>query len=270
MLNIEDKIAEAAISVGKETATDIVKPTAKSIGENIGLLVDGVMGWLGYWGKKQQIKRKVYLEDYKDKIINEIMFVPQENLIEPPIRIIGPAIEASKFFIEDETCRKMFSKLIGSACNSSLINYTHPSFIEIIKGLSPIEAKILLLFKKHRTYPAVELEERHSDGTITPFTQMLFDFKEYNKRFSIEEQFVLTKAIDNLLRFGLIKKNSDVIELNYNYEDFKSHPLYNIEKSTTKQNSKINMKKYRIELTEFGKDFVKCCISEENIAILDK
>ena len=53
MANLEEKIGEAIVEVGKETVSDLVRPTSKSIGDNIGLLVDGVMGWLGYWGKKQ-------------------------------------------------------------------------------------------------------------------------------------------------------------------------------------------------------------------------
>lgn len=58
MANLEEKIGEAIVEVGKETVSDLVRPTSKSIGDNIGLLVDGVMGWLGYWGKKQKIKRE--------------------------------------------------------------------------------------------------------------------------------------------------------------------------------------------------------------------
>ena len=61
MANLEEKIGEAIVEVGKETVSDLVRPTSKSIGDNIGLLVDGVMGWLGYWGKKQKIKR-----DYRE------------------------------------------------------------------------------------------------------------------------------------------------------------------------------------------------------------
>ena len=67
------------------------------------------MGWLGYWGQKQQIKQKIYLNEYKKQISQKISQIPKENLIEPPIRIVGPAIEASKFFIEETTYREMFA-----------------------------------------------------------------------------------------------------------------------------------------------------------------
>ena len=54
MANLEEKIGEAIVEVGKETVSDLVRPTSKSIGDNIGLLVYGVMGWLGYWGKSKK------------------------------------------------------------------------------------------------------------------------------------------------------------------------------------------------------------------------
>ena len=112
MDEIKKELAKAAGTVATDVTEDLVRPTSKSIGENMGLLVDGVMGWLGYWGQKQQIKRAVYLEEYKKQIVQKITKIPEQNLIEPPIRIVGPAIEASKFFIEETTCREMFAELI--------------------------------------------------------------------------------------------------------------------------------------------------------------
>lgn len=50
--------AKQTAKLGKEVASDIIRPTSKSIGENIGLLVDGVFGWLGVWGQKQKIRQE--------------------------------------------------------------------------------------------------------------------------------------------------------------------------------------------------------------------
>ena len=44
--------AKAITEVGKNIAEDLTRPTSKSIGDNLGLLVDGVFGWLGLWGGK--------------------------------------------------------------------------------------------------------------------------------------------------------------------------------------------------------------------------
>lgn len=213
MANLEEKIGEAIVEVGKETVSDLVRPTSKSIGDNIGLLVDGVMGWLGYWGKKQKIKREVYLEDYKKKITENILSIPEDHLIEPPMRIVGPAVEASKYFIEEAYCRDMFAKLIASSCDSSKTRFVHPVFPEIIKQLSPLDAKFLMLFKENRTYPVVELNEELKEGTVSPFSFLLFDLKDNKNRFDYPEQLELTKTVEILIRFGILKKNSAILEL---------------------------------------------------------
>ena len=173
MDEMEKELAKAAGTLAKDVAEDLVRPTSKSIGENMGLLVDGVMGWLGYWGQKQQIKRAVHLEEYKKQIAKKIAEIPEENLIEPPVRIVGPAIEASKFFIEETTCREMFAQLIASSCNSAVSGAVHPSFPEIIKQLSPLDARFLGQFTRNYTQTvkrAADNKRRYApgEGSIPP------------------------------------------------------------------------------------------------------
>lgn len=261
MQNFEEEIAKATAEFGKEVAEDLVRPTSKSVGDNIGLLVDGVMGWLGYWGEKQKIKREVFLQDYKQKISKEILGIPEANIVEPQIRIVGPAIEASKFFIEEEYCREMFAKLIASACDKTKNNSVHPSFPEVIKQLTPIDARFLSAFKDFRTFPVTELTEKHSDEKVTPYPNLLFDLKTQTINFSQYEQLQLTKTVENLNRCGLVKLNSAVWELDYNYDSFKNHWFYQLIEKTVSEGSELRIKKYRLELTELGEEFLKCCIS---------
>lgn len=262
MENLELELGKAAAEVGKDVAEDLIRPTSQSIGNNLGQFVDGVMGWLGYWGEKQKIKRAVYLEDYKRKITENVLGIPEENLIEPPTRIVGPAIEASKYFIEEEYCRDMFAKLIASSCDSSVASSVHPSFPEIIKQLTPLDARYLALFKRFPTYPAVELTAERKDKIVSPFPSILFDFKSDENNFSYYEQLELTKTIESLSRFGLLIKNPDVLELAYDYDTFKKHWYYNMILETLSDGSTVKMKKYRLELTQLGKDFLRCCIAD--------
>lgn len=43
MANLEEKIGEAIVEVGKETVSDLVRPTSKSIGDNIRFLYKGII-----------------------------------------------------------------------------------------------------------------------------------------------------------------------------------------------------------------------------------
>ena len=72
--------AKQTAELGKDVASDIVRPTSKSIGENIGYLVDGTLGWLGVWGQKQKIKQEKYIEDYKKEINKNIENIPKKCL----------------------------------------------------------------------------------------------------------------------------------------------------------------------------------------------
>lgn len=260
MNDFEKECMKVATELGKNVAEDIVRPTSKSIGKNLGLLVDGVMGWLGYWGEKQKIKRQVYLEDYKNKIMKKVLDVPEENITEPSIRIVGPAIEASKFFIEEEYCREMFANLIASACDSSKNNLLHPSYPEIIKQLNHLDAKLLSAFEFQRSFAVAELLAKHKNNSVTPCSYLLFDLKTSNDIFSENEQMDLTKAFGNLERCGLLKLNSVVVELNYDYEKFRNNWLYEKFENALVEECDIEIRKYRLEITNFGIEFLQCCI----------
>lgn len=264
MNELESELAKAAGTVATDVAEDLVRPTSKSVGDNLGLMVDGVMGWLGYWGKKQQIKREIYLENYKKQISKKVAAIPEDKLMEPPMRIVGPAIEASKYFIEETTCRDMFAQLIASACNSDVSNAVHPSFPEIIKQLSPLDARFLLLFNQRKTFPVAELTVRNRDNSLTPYPILLFDFMDISNECTSSNPYELSKTVDNLIRFGLMLKNNKVIELHYNYDNFKQHWFYTGVQKTLSEGSKIQIHPYRLELTLLGQDFVKSCISNEN------
>lgn len=262
---VEKKVTEAIIDVGKNVAEDIVRPTSKSIGENLGLLVDGVMGWLGYWGQKQKIKRETYLADYKKKIVEKVSGIPEDKLTEPKIRIVGPAIESSKFYIEEAEFRELFAELIASACDADCVNKVHPAFPEIIKQMSYLDIQLLEVLKHTRTLPCCTINERHEDGIITPYSFIMFDFKSDKHSFDQSKEIHLTQSIENLERLGLLIKNSNIIELNYDYEKFRNHWLYKALEPTFETESKINMIKYRIELTQIGQDFVGCCFGKDRV-----
>lgn len=263
--NNETEGLKAVVELGKDIASDLVRPTSKSVGENLGLFVDGVMGWLGYWGEKQRVIREYKLAEYKKKITRKVEAIAEENLVEPPVRIVGPAIEASKFAIDEEICQEMFSKLIASACDASTIDMLHPSFPNIVSQLSPLDAKLLQTFMYHSTYPAARIKVRHKDGIVTPYNHLLFDFssKKLPIIFNEKEQLRLTDTVDCLVRFGLIRLNSEIIELAYDYEKFKSHWYYvSAVASGITETDTMQMVKYRIELTELGKNFVRCCVPD--------
>lgn len=265
MDEFEKELVKNVAELSKEVVGDILHPISKSIGENLGLMVDGVMGWLGCWGQKQKIKQEKYIEEFKKEICLKISEIPQEHLIEPSVSIAGPIIETSKYYYEETHYREMFSNLLASACDKRHIYAIHPSFTEILKQLAPLDAKLLSMFKYHNTYPLADLQEEHKDGTITPYNQSIIDFKDKYNEFTLEEYINLTSSLVNLTRLGLLLKNRDVIELGYNYNSFKDNFIYQ-ETNKIKQDSQNNLRilSARIELTELGRRFISCCLPKKD------
>ena len=264
MSDEQNEVVKGVVELAKDVAGDLIRPTSKSIGDNLGLFVDGVMGWLGYWGERQKVKRSVYLKDYKKRIQSKVNAIPAKRLVEPKMRIIGPAVEASKYYIEEEDCREMFAKLIASSCDSETADLVHPSFPGIIQQLSPEDARFLQIFTYNATYPAFTINEEHSDGKITPYPHVMIDFKNNPIKFDVRQELNISKSIESLSRFEIVKLNREVIELNYDYNQFKQHWYYVAIQKAIEEGSQILMTKYRIELSLFGQDFLKCCIPSPN------
>lgn len=67
MDEIEKELTKATRKVVTDVAEDLVRPTSKSVGENIGLLVDGVIGSLGYWDKSNKLSGRYIWTNIKSK-----------------------------------------------------------------------------------------------------------------------------------------------------------------------------------------------------------
>lgn len=101
---------------------------------------DLIFGGYHNWVAKKQYKRQQDLENFKANIEAKVKNIPRDNLKEPELSIIGPAIESSKFYISEENIRELFSNLIAAAMDDSKTNEIHHSFVELIKQMSPKDA----------------------------------------------------------------------------------------------------------------------------------
>lgn len=94
-------------------------------------------------------KRDIYLENYIKDLKEKVDKIPEENLSEPSAHIIGPALEAiGKYYYNVEHVKEMYANLICSSLDKNKVEMIHPSYLEIIKQMSPLEAD---LFQKYFT-----------------------------------------------------------------------------------------------------------------------
>lgn len=257
--------AKQAAKLGKDVASDIVRPTSKSIGENIGLLVDGTFGWLGVWGQRQKIKQDKYINDFKNTLVDEIEKVPPEHLKEPEMYVVGPAIEASKYYYEEAQFKEMFAKLIAASCDDRDNDKISPYFVEAIKQISHKEAMILTLFRDKKTNALPIVNYRLILKTIGE--------KYYEKYVFIHDNpdniRKYSDSLINLQRLGLVSLDFQnwltdnnfyqIYKENVFFKNTKQEILKNIENPDFECRD-FDIQKGILELTPLGKNFIDLCL----------
>ncbi|ERT68326.1 hypothetical protein HMPREF0202_01715 [Cetobacterium somerae ATCC BAA-474] len=244
--------------VGFELLKRMLGPGADAFGENFGIMIKGLTIGMAFWGEGRvaiyEEKMKEFLEQTKVKKskINK--------KTDPDINIAGPVFDASFYYFDKKYYRELFSNLLANASNEEKQNIIHPSFVDIIKQLSPLESKILNTFSKSfmSCYPLAIFKGFDSKGRVTPYYTYFIDFLEENSKFGINDTERYQISIENLVRLGLLQKRSDIIQANYDYNKFKNNLRYKVIE-VENPNEILKLERYRIELTLLGRDFVECC-----------
>ncbi|MFY0779487.1 DUF4393 domain-containing protein [Peribacillus simplex] len=255
-----------------KVADNLTNPVSKTIGKTLADAWDLALGsHLTLARNKQDYRQEKKYEDYKAEIDSKVANIPHENLMEGPLHIIGPAIEASRFYIEAEELRKMFINLIVSSMDSTTISEVHPSYTEIIKQLSPLDAKNLELFKEVGN-PLPTCEYTFNQGDSNNFKVLKTNVFISNKDvLNIELQ---SNSITNLIRLGLLESPGDIFITDSDfYNGFDETDLYlnqkksiedGISKGELDKGSRIEIEKRLVRLTTLGESFIRVVFSMKN------
>lgn len=150
--------------------------------------------------QKYKIKQAANLEKYANEVKSGIEKIPEENIQEPKMSVVGPALEASKFYIEEDEIRGMFAKLIASSMDKTQSINIHPSFVEIIKVLSPLDAKNLysLYHGGDETISKIRVTNKENKSYTDHFNHIFLGNPE------CQDNNLIESSIDNLIRLKLV------------------------------------------------------------------
>lgn len=206
-----------------------------------------------------KIQQKLDLEKYELSIAAEIAGISEENIQEPKISILGPALEASKYYIQEEELRNMFAKLVGASIDKSKNKVVHHSFVEIIKQMSPLDAQNLKLFQPLYVLPIAQILSKENPSSVSHVVMQSDIFLENT---NCKDLNILATSITNLSRLGILnisyKQNLTSPGI---YDKFKQHPcflLYN--QLNLEQGQATELAKGVVYLTSFGKSFTQACL----------
>jgi hypothetical protein len=242
---------------------DVVQPAAKEIGKGFETLAKTIHIALApistlVWGY-DQIKDFV-LTRVSEKLKN----IPPEQIITPSPHIVAPTLEALRYTAQEETLRELYANLLATSLDSKTAQKAHPGFVDIIKNLSPDEARILRLFSTRNNFPLIDLQRHHQDGMgyITLFS----NFSLIGKEAGCDHLSLVPNDLDNLNRLGLTEIPAGVqFTTPSYYEPLEKHEkilkIINEYKDSKEFNVKCSQK--IITLTNFGKQFCSSCVIEK-------
>ncbi|WP_285945265.1 CDP-glycerol glycerophosphotransferase family protein [Thomasclavelia cocleata] len=181
----EDK--KSLIDLVPDSVDNAVKNITDKPTQNMGTTLADiwylVFGGISQAAEKRKLKYSYALQQFENELQEKISKIPKDKRVEPDIQIVAKALEESKYCVEKETFRNMFSTLITSSMNIDFNNKVHPSYIEILKHMSDFDAKLLVMIYQKNTSSFTNLIENNindlyiiSDMLITDYSSVFFDY----------------------------------------------------------------------------------------------
>lgn len=226
-----------------------------SIGTTFADLWDLVFGPISYFSEKKKIKYAHNLELFRKKLESSIEQIPPEKAVEPSVQITAQALEHSKYCIDQENLQEMFVALISNSMNSNYQNDIHPSFAEILKQMSSLDAEVIKTFinSSANGLPICKYIAKEDQGFITILEHV---FLKYPKS-SLPE---CSLSISSLVRLGLLEATYEGwLTTEGIYTPFKDHPWFKMLQKEFPDKT-ISITKGRVWLTPLGRSFTRVCI----------
>lgn len=211
-----------------------------------------------------RIEDSVLLNQYEEKLKIGYQTIPDDQKLPPKRCITDRALVESLYYIEEADLRSLFENLILSSVDLRYIKHNHPAFIDIIKQLSPLDARNLKLFRNKNSLPLVDYIQDYPKGRFNVFCSDVF--LENPDEQDIELQSI---SIRNLARLALIElpeKQLAQVDDDSLYSKYKESSLYldHLDKfNSGKLPSNvigINMLCSYASVTSFGKSFITTCV----------
>lgn len=246
-INIIPKFLDAAI-------TPVAKETGERLADIVSLLFTPIV--------KAKAKRDKNIELFLKELDKKVSSIPEEKLKDPPLSIVGPAIDnVFKFYHDEKYLRQMYSSLIASSMNSDC--QVSPSYIYVIRQLSHSDAVLFrtLLYplgqEHHFIYYPLFFLELTCDCGIDALKDAELEGPKYYIPYRTEERHAypidssMWLSFESLKRLGLVNIQrklapNDILK-SYDIE------VENIE------NNNLCLNIRQISITQFGIEFSKVC-----------
>ncbi|MCY9807485.1 Abi-alpha family protein [Lentilactobacillus senioris] len=244
-------------SLPESTVEKILNPTAEVLGDSAGGLVRTIF----YPLLHLNIFTKKKLEDYEQKIANNVKDIPEKYRDPSMLPIFLETLEKSKYKVGDDEIRSMFENILTKSLDSRYNSSISPRYANVVSQLSPKDASYLQLMNKERTTFNTILNAKLSSLPVAKLIDLNNNSSDMTKPFLLVSDHIprnLWLTIDNLEGLGIAKLDFNsylhynlATELYEEFKDFSGHPEF-----ISSSDLKIATLKGVLKFTSFGQNLL--------------
>lgn len=238
---------------------DAIQPAAKEVGKALQTAAKAMNVALApirglVWGYEQ-------LEQFlSSKVAQKLQNTPEEEIVTPPTYVAGPALEALRFAGHDENLQDLYANLLASSMDAATAQNAHPGFVEILKQVSPDEARLLKLLVLPVPFPIISLRNESNDGKGG--LDVLMHFSLLGEQARCQHPHLTPSYLSNLSRLGIIEIPTFFQYTAENvYKSLEEHPtIQALKKQIEATNRRAEINKQGARLTPLGRQFINACV----------
>lgn len=253
-----------AIKTAPTFYEDALQPTVQETGKILALIpqtIEAALLPLRQWN----IEREYKFAETKKLLEHKLQNVEPEKIVTPEAYVAVPAIQAISYSMDSKELRNLYANLLAKAMNSDTKDLVHPSFVEIIKQMSPIDSLVFKTIMEREANPIIDLVyAKQEPGHIFPSATrtLLTNITDIN----IASFEVISVSIDNLIKQSLISINGDNSYTDTRiYDNILNSQFYQNQQQKypdTPNGFKFTHQKKMLNKTNLGFAFYKICIAD--------
>lgn len=250
-------------SLIQDVYSDVLQPAAKQTGkllEKLPRAINAALSELDIWISK----RENNIDKTKKLLEHELENQNPEKIVSPDPYVAVPAIQAISYSIDSDELRSMYAKLLSKSMHVDYQQQVHPSFVDIIKNMSPLDCQVFKTIMKDGTteqFPIYEVLEQISVGFIERLHILTaLDISTPNQ---------IAISINNLTRLGLFisPETQGLIDESL-YKEIEKSSHFKLIQDELKllriPNDKIKYVKKFLSVTNFAHSFYEICVKDIN------
>jgi len=263
---MEDDIVSKALKAKKQLGEafplyqDMVHPAAREVGKTLEVIFATVNKLMRPYAR-MVFGGERYVQwaglEVAEKL--ERRGIPPERLITPDPSVAGPALDAMRFALHQEELRDLYISLLAQSIDKETAHHGHPAFVDVIRQMTPDEAKLLHYIRAHGGgAPVIDLfQTKGSDRKFIVNNISLLGIQA-----ECDYPDLAPSYIDNLIRLRLLKEPS-----NMKIADPKVYTDLTESEVLKKAKQEANLAEgfvfgtdqKAVSMTEYGKQFCNAC-----------